>query len=308
MNRRVAVCGIAKLENHYIKEWVDHHLSLGFDKIFIYDNNDTDGEWIKDAVQESPRVKIIDARGKKDYQVEAYDDCYQTYGKDFDWMLFIDIDEFFTLNKHSTVQEYLNEYEQHFGDALIILYRWKYYDDNNLVKVENNNYNLLNRLTHPAKTVSEDMLCKQLVKTNIPGLHVNAVHQLKPKTSPVETKAEMINDQANLRFYDGTGYYSNGLDMVTQAPAYLKHFKFKTIQEYLDFKCIRGYPMPYKNSGIFLGIREFFNNNQFTIEKYEFVKQWVTEHQDINPVKLKLLQNEIEEIKDWSVAKDILNH
>ena len=40
---KVAICAIGRLENKYAKEFVSHHLKLGFDKIIIYDNNH-DGE------------------------------------------------------------------------------------------------------------------------------------------------------------------------------------------------------------------------------------------------------------------------
>ena len=38
-----AICCIAKYENRYLKEWVDYHMELGFDQIFIFDNNTLNG-------------------------------------------------------------------------------------------------------------------------------------------------------------------------------------------------------------------------------------------------------------------------
>ena len=35
----VALVCIAKNEDNYIEEWVNYHLKLGFDKIFIYQND-----------------------------------------------------------------------------------------------------------------------------------------------------------------------------------------------------------------------------------------------------------------------------
>ena len=39
---KYVVCTCARGENDYIVEFVDHYLNLGFDKIFICDNNDDD--------------------------------------------------------------------------------------------------------------------------------------------------------------------------------------------------------------------------------------------------------------------------
>ena len=36
---KVALCCIGRLENRYIKEYVDFYLGIGVDKIFLYDNN-----------------------------------------------------------------------------------------------------------------------------------------------------------------------------------------------------------------------------------------------------------------------------
>lgn len=37
---KTAILSLAKNENWYINDWVDYHVGLGFDRIFIYDNND----------------------------------------------------------------------------------------------------------------------------------------------------------------------------------------------------------------------------------------------------------------------------
>lgn len=37
---RYAICCCAKYEDNYIIEWITYHLNLGFDWIYINDNND----------------------------------------------------------------------------------------------------------------------------------------------------------------------------------------------------------------------------------------------------------------------------
>jgi hypothetical protein len=36
---KISLVCIAKDEDNYIKEWIDYHKKLGFDDIFIYENN-----------------------------------------------------------------------------------------------------------------------------------------------------------------------------------------------------------------------------------------------------------------------------
>ena len=40
---KTALCAIAKNENLYIREWVEHYKNIGVSKIFLYDNNDING-------------------------------------------------------------------------------------------------------------------------------------------------------------------------------------------------------------------------------------------------------------------------
>ena len=63
---KTLVCGIAKLENDYIREWVEHYKKLGFTNVVIYDNNDTNGERFEDVIGDyisEGYVIIEDARG-----------------------------------------------------------------------------------------------------------------------------------------------------------------------------------------------------------------------------------------------------
>ena len=93
------VCAIAKLENEYIYEWAYYHLSLGFTRIHIYDNNDFEGESISDVFKGTEienDVIIHNVRGLRGVQKKVYQDCYTQ--EDFDWCAFIDVDEFITFS------------------------------------------------------------------------------------------------------------------------------------------------------------------------------------------------------------------
>lgn len=37
---KIAICCIAKDENWYVNDWIGYHLALGFDHVYLYDNND----------------------------------------------------------------------------------------------------------------------------------------------------------------------------------------------------------------------------------------------------------------------------
>ena len=88
------------MENNYIREFVEHHKSIGFDNIVLYDNNDIDGEHFEDVISDyinSGYVILKDQRGKELVQIPSYTDCYNIYKDKYDWIAYFDIDEFLEL-------------------------------------------------------------------------------------------------------------------------------------------------------------------------------------------------------------------
>ena len=93
---KVGLCVIGKQENKYAKEFVDYYKSIGFDHIFIYDNNDKDDEKFEEVLSEyisQNFVSIINYRGyrgKENHpQFDAYIDCYEKNSKNYFWLVFL---------------------------------------------------------------------------------------------------------------------------------------------------------------------------------------------------------------------------
>ena len=91
---RVVVCAMAKNEHLYIKDWVNHYLRIGFDKIYIYDNDDPGTKSIKRYLPQTDKVEVINIRGRKEENLhhKVFTEFYRTHK--FDWCLFCDVDEF----------------------------------------------------------------------------------------------------------------------------------------------------------------------------------------------------------------------
>ena len=101
---KVCLCAIAKKENLYIKFYLDHYKQLGYDHIYLYDNNDINDEKIEDVIQEylsNNYVTLIDYRGyrgkRENPQMDAYYDCYEKHSMEYDWLSFFDLDEYLIL-------------------------------------------------------------------------------------------------------------------------------------------------------------------------------------------------------------------
>ena len=107
-----AICALAKKEELYLKEWLDHHYALGFDHVYLIDNNDKPGlrAFLSDYLERA-LLTIIDFQGiKPSNQSAAYEYCLANYVKETRWMAFIDIDEFVMLKKDSDIRSFLSHY------------------------------------------------------------------------------------------------------------------------------------------------------------------------------------------------------
>ena len=133
----VAICVIAKEENLYIKEFINYYKNLGVKKIFLYDNNEINGENFNDILNDEIRnkfIEIINYRGKISPQILAYDDCFLKNKNKYDWIAFYDVDEFLFIENYNNINEFLSQ--QKFNNCSSILINWRYYGDNNNIYYE----------------------------------------------------------------------------------------------------------------------------------------------------------------------------
>ena len=47
---KVAIVAIARLENDYINEWIGHHLGIGVNHIYVYDNSSSEEEKLHNII------------------------------------------------------------------------------------------------------------------------------------------------------------------------------------------------------------------------------------------------------------------
>ena len=96
---KIALIALAKDEDHYIDEWIDYHLLLGFDDIFICRDN-----WnFMSSNMKKTNVHITDYAGDVSIphnikQNNFYNECINnTIIDDFDFVMILDVDEFVNL-------------------------------------------------------------------------------------------------------------------------------------------------------------------------------------------------------------------
>lgn len=96
------VIAIAKNEGRFIREWLAHHLALGFDHILVYDHQSSDQTpALLDAAAATASVDRIAWAPPQDQspQISAYNDAVRRLRNRYDWLAFLDLDEFLVIRK-----------------------------------------------------------------------------------------------------------------------------------------------------------------------------------------------------------------
>lgn len=236
---KIALVCIAKNEDNYIQEWINYHLKLGFDRIFIYEN-----DW--DSNIENDKVTKIKISGVRK-QLECYNSFIkQNIGK-YDWVSFLDVDEFIVLKKHKTIKEFISDYSEFNGVGI----NWVLFGDNNLSDVVDNNHSVIERFTKRQKNPNPHV--KSIVKLN------NDFHMWVHIPS-----GTFVDTNKNIKY--GTPYIENGPTDVAQ----INHYFCKTKSEFIK-KMNRG----RADTGTFRDISDFDSHNFNEIEDlnaYNFYK------------------------------------
>ena len=262
---KTLLCCIGRQENDYIREYVEYNKMLGFTNICLYDNNydgeedfnDVIGDYVKDGF-----VILKDYRNRKVCQLDAYNDCYKTYGDKYDWIAFFDIDEFMFINNDKTIGEYLARSE--FNDYDMLHINWLLYGDSGQLKSDGRG--VLQRLT---QHLDIDHKTLYVFPDNF---HIKSI--IRGGIKNVQWDATSHTPVCNLKCCNSYGKPCDGNSPITPYDfrnAGLKHFTTKTADEFAD-KVKKGFAdnnLTPKDRMI----RLFFSRNKVTKEKVELFKE-----------------------------------
>lgn len=132
---KVLLCCIGRLENMYIREYVEYYKSIGFTNICLYDNNrdgeDDFHEVIGDYIDNGYVILKNYRNITTPCQFKAYNECYAEYGDKYDWIAFFDIDEFFFMNQENNVSNLLSN--KRYDGYKMIHFNWLMFGDCDMV-------------------------------------------------------------------------------------------------------------------------------------------------------------------------------
>lgn len=143
---------MAKDEDFYLQEWIDYHLKLNFDDIFIYQNNWKFKnpvinkrvhflEWDVQSTRPDPGLSV--------WEWNRHSQCYNAFSRDYcsqyEWALFTDVDCFLTLKKHTDAKAFVSQFD-HINQSQVLL-NFAWFGDNGIGAFDERHSSVVERFT-----------------------------------------------------------------------------------------------------------------------------------------------------------------
>jgi len=229
-----AVCLITKDENDYLEEWVRHHLSVGFDHLFIYDNSSKIP--VKKTIEgiegiDYNRITVESMPSRKDTPIQYF--CYNKFLRDHGrlckYVAFIDTDEFIDIRDSPSVKALLPRYtENHCFGALHL--NWELYDADNQILKENGT--LFERFKSVSVYKKVPYLGKIIARVSrIRTMHLHHCDFYEGSVT-LNTQGNPFRPQKN---WENDG----GIPVEENEIAVVRHYFTKSLEEWV-YKVLRG--------------------------------------------------------------------
>ena len=261
----ICLCTLGKRENLYAKEFINYYKKLGYTHIYLYDNNDVDGEKFEDVLQDeinSNFVSIINYRGIVGKICQIYEECYEKNNKNYDWLSFFDFDEFLDIKPYAnTIQEFL--LNKRYENCTTIKVNFLFYSDNELLHYDSRP--IQERFTHSLPEHESN----HVVKTTVRGGLNSNYWSVKCHIHSSEFECNSCNSAGQNVSYKAISFEP------TFKYARLKHYYTKSLEEYV-IKATRGETYrPYRWDDGMKRFRYnlFFAYNKKTKEKEDMLKK-----------------------------------
>jgi hypothetical protein len=241
----VGIFTIVKNEHLFLDEWIQYHLNLGVDKIFVFEDvGSLSHEEICNKYDKVQLFKITDIYNKviasnivhkrkiksSRYGIQLkfmYDIIeYVHKQKCLDWLIYIDADEFITLEKNDTcIKNIFDSY----NDYAIVVLRWKNYNADGHIYRPNGN--VLDNYNAPCDKISGLSTCSTASKL---AFNLHAWNK-----NIIKCTFHTPNISSNCFKWCKTDYTTN-LGSPTYKNVYIRHYITKSFEDYCTKIFVRG--------------------------------------------------------------------
>ena len=275
---KILICAIAKMEELYIREWIDWHKNIGIDHIIIGDNNDSNYNKplqpiIQDYIDEN-YVELINLNDKLGYQQQFYREIYIAQKNNYDWIGFIDIDEFIELPKFDNIHDFLSQSKFNKTDSIIFC--WKNFGDNGHLYYENKP--VKERFTTPKITAKIGI--KYFIRGHLDDvIYPISIHNPENAQTINNFKIKVCDVLGNFKFQriftENNKYTRILINLKYYEVGYISHYITKSTEEYIKYRCLRGRCDKQSNNyKIRHNKKHYFVINTFTEDKQKLFDKY----------------------------------
>lgn len=238
------------------KEWLAYHHALGFDKIYVLDNNDIGrNEGYEPLPEMYDNVSVIPVKKITQHQ-RARLDYAKEYTKDADYIIVLDADEFLYFKENQSVKQFLKKYEKYPFEQLGI--PWKGMASNKAIEkgvsvvddfTKTNTTGIPNNLYNDKKEPNciKSFLSVKALEEN--G-YEDMMHLLGGKLKN-RGLYSVNGDKKDTSFYN---CYKYSGDEYNRSPAYICHYRWTYLEDIRKnskrYKISKFYAEHTKNSGL----------------------------------------------------------
>ncbi|WCT14480.1 glycosyltransferase family 92 protein [Mucilaginibacter jinjuensis] len=215
-NNQICIVAIAKDEHQFLDEWLIYHRLIGFEKFLVYDNS-RGYELKRFSAAHRNYLTVIPWHSNASMtetvnnQIKAYRHALDNFVGEFEWVLFLDIDEFMVLRKHCNIHQFLED----FGHASAITLNWHVFGHNGFY---DDPYRLV--------TIS---LTKRMRAASPMGKTISKVSQIKSITSP-----HYCNLQSGERMDANNLVYQDDLYPSKTSIAHINHYSSRSFNRWMS--------------------------------------------------------------------------
>jgi|LauGreSBDMM110SN_4_FD.fasta_scaffold01392_4 hypothetical protein len=235
-----------------IKEWVAHHLILGFELIYIFDHKSTTpisqelrnfkkGVIVERCEMDGPIKMPLMLKAAKIATVAGAD-----------WMLYLDADEFLVLNAFQHVKQMLKYYLM--ADSLAI--NWLLFGTNNYIKDPEDGLIIENY-------TKSDKLIDKHVKTFVRPSQV--VDAITPHYFVISNPSRMVS--INMTPMSNSQSFNEWPIEYNKCPAFIAHYVYQSEESYINRKI----NLPRDDNSLYRKIEENIHSKHNSVEN-ELVK------------------------------------
>ena len=228
----LSIMAIFKNEQDYMEEWLDYHISQGFNQIYLYCNDPNLKSYPYLSNQKYvPYIKLINWTDKQNngmdtIQRQAYTHCVQTYSYQTQFLMMLDLDEFIVpIKSYSKVSDYIHSLKS----------QW---DNITAFKIQRYDFGSSGHITKPKGSVMKSYEYHEKVCSSFKTL-ANTDYIDKTKKFLRVHDFNFIHNKLGKIYNSYFGYHETGFPnsckpkSINEIPLVINHYYTKSYEEYL---------------------------------------------------------------------------